>query len=109
MNKDCIFCQIINDEKSSEFVYKGKDIVAFKDIKPYAPFHILIVPKKHIRSINDLEEEDRPLISDLIFKARQIAEEFDFAKNGYKLVFNTETGGGQFIFHLHLHLLGGWQ
>ena len=109
MVEDCIFCQIISNKKPAEFIYQGKDIVAFKDIKPYAPFHILVVPKKHIRSINDLEDEDRAVISDLIFKAREIAEELNFAKKGYKLVFNTESGGGQFVFHLHLHLLGGWQ
>lgn len=108
MEQNCIFCQIISGEKPAEFVYKGESVVAFKDIKPHAPIHILIVPRKHIRSINDLEEEDREIIAELIFRAQKIAEEQGIAKSGYKLVFNVERGGNQYVFHLHLHLVGGW-
>ena len=108
MGADCVFCQIIRGEKPADFVYQGESVVAFKDIKPHAPVHILIVPKKHIRSINDLEEEDRDLVSELIYRAQKIAQEQGIAESGYKLVFNVERGGNQYIFHLHLHLVGGW-
>ncbi len=83
--------------------------MAFNDIKPHAPVHILLVPKKHIRSINDLEEEDRAVLADLVFAAKKLAVEQGIAKTGYKLVYNVERGGGQFVFHLHLHLIGGWK
>ena len=108
MSKDCTFCEIIRGERPAEFVYHGDTVVAFKDIKPHAPVHILLVPKKHIRSINDLIEEDRSMVSDLIFRAQKIAEDVGIGRSGYKLVFNVERGGGQFVFHLHLHLVGGW-
>lgn len=109
MDSSCIFCNIIQGTQPADFLFKGQRVVAFKDIKPHAPVHVLIVPVKHIRSINDLEEEDGPLISELIWKARDLARELEIAPSGYKLVFNTERGGGQYVFHLHLHLVGGWQ
>ena len=108
MQRDCVFCQIIHGEKPADFVYQGDAVVAFKDIKPHAPVHILIVPKKHIRSVNDLVEADRPVVSELIMTAKNLAEETGIARSGYKLVFNVERGGGQFVFHLHMHLVGGW-
>jgi len=108
MSTECIFCEIIRGERPAEFVYRGDTVVAFKDINPHAPVHILLVPKKHIRSINDIIEEDRSIVSDLIFRAQQIALDLGIARSGYKLVFNVERGGGQFVFHLHLHLVGGW-
>jgi histidine triad (HIT) family protein len=107
--KDCIFCRIIRGEKAADFVYKGERVVAFNDIRPQAPVHILIVPRKHIRSINDMNEEHHALISELLYRAREIAKSRSIARSGYRLVFNVERGGGQYIFHLHLHLLGGWQ
>jgi histidine triad (HIT) family protein len=107
--KDCVFCQIIRGEKPAEIVYQGESVIAFKDIKPHAPVHILLVPKNHIRSINDLADEDRPVSSELVLRARQIAEELGIRRSGYKLVFNVERGGGQYVFHLHLHLIGGWE
>jgi histidine triad (HIT) family protein len=108
-NEGCIFCQIVRGEKPGKLVYEGKNLVAFKDIKPHAPVHILLVPKKHIRSINDLEEEDRVILSDLVFAGKKVAVEQGIDKTGYKLVYNVERGGGQYVFHLHLHLLGGWK
>ncbi len=109
MVEDCIFCQIVRGEKPAHFVYKDDKIVAFKDINPHAPIHLLVVPRKHIRSINDLEEEDRGLVAEIIYRARQIAQEQGMGESGYKLVFNVERGGGQYVFHIHLHLLGGWK
>lgn len=108
MGKDCVFCQIIRGEKAAELVYRGDSVVAFKDMNPHAPVHILLVPKKHIRSINDLAEADRPVVSELIFRAQKVAKDLGIARSGYRLAFNVERGGGQFVFHLHLHLVGGW-
>jgi histidine triad (HIT) family protein len=106
--KDCVFCQIIRGERHAEHVYKGETVVAFSDTRPQAPVHILIVPRKHIRSINDIKDEDRPVVAELICTAQKLAAEKGIHQSGYKLVFNVERGGGQYIFHLHLHLIGGW-
>lgn len=108
MEKNCIFCQIINGDSSAEFVYKNDRLVIFKDINPHAPVHLLIVPKKHIRSINDLESDDSAIISEMIMIAKKTASDMGIATSGYKLLFHVERGGGQLVFHLHLHLMGGW-
>ena len=108
MEKDCVFCQIIRGEKPSEVLYQDESTFVFKDIHPHAPVHVLIVPMKHIRSLNDLTEQERSLVSDLILRGKWMAEELSIARSGYKLLFNVERGGGQVIFHLHMHLLGGW-
>jgi len=108
MQKDCIFCKIVNGEIPTEFLYQDDTLVVFRDINPHAPVHILIVPKKHIRSINDLTENDREIISHLIMVGKDIAKKESVNSSGYKLLFNVERGGGQVIFHLHLHLIGGW-
>ena len=106
--EDCLFCEIIRGEKPAGFAYQDDVLVAFKDIRPKAPVHLLLVPRRHIRSINDLTEDDREVVSEIIFKAGAIAREQGIERSGYKLNFNVERGGGQLIFHLHLHLLGGW-
>lgn len=108
MATDCAFCEIIQGRRPADFVYRGKNLVAFWDIKPHAPVHILVVPRKHIRSINDLADPDETIVAEMIFRAREIAREHGIDNSGYRLVFNVEEGGGQFVFHLHLHLLGGW-
>jgi len=109
MEKDCIFCKIVNGETNTRFLYKNDTLVVFKDINPEAPVHLLIVPEKHIRSINDLQEEDKNIVSEMIMTAREMANREGIAKSGYKIGFNVERGGGQVIFHLHLHLVGGWR
>jgi histidine triad (HIT) family protein len=109
MEKDCIFCKIVNGEIPTEFLYKDDTLVVFRDINPHAPVHILIVPKKHIRSINDLTENDKEIISHMIMVGKDIAKKESVNSSGYKLLFNVERGGGQVIFHLHLHLIGGWE
>ena len=106
--KDCIFCKIITGDIPSEFLFQDEALVAFKDIKPIAPVHVLIVPKKHIRSINDLTAGDEALVSHMIMTAKDLAKQTGVNKSGYRLFFNVEKGGGQEIFHLHLHLIGGW-
>ncbi len=109
MQKDCIFCKIVNGEIPTEFLYEDETLAVFRDINPHAPVHILIVPKKHIRSINDLTENDRESISRMIMVGKDIAQKESINSSGYKLLFNVERGGGQVIFHLHLHLIGGWE
>jgi histidine triad (HIT) family protein len=109
MTANCIFCDIVKGETDTEFLYENESLVVFKDINPHAPVHLLVVPKKHIRSINDLALSDDSIISSLISAGKHMAKEVGIATSGYKLVFNVERGGGQMIFHLHLHLLGGWK
>lgn len=108
MDEHCTFCKIIRGEKSADFLYQDESLVVFKDIRPHAPVHLLIVPREHIRSLNDLKEKDKDIIFKMIVKAKDMARENFIAESGYRLVFNVERGGGQVIFHLHLHLLGGW-
>lgn len=101
--KDCVFCQIIKGDKKTDFVYEDDKVVAFHDIHPKARIHLLIVPRKHIASIQEVKEEDETLLGHLIFVAKKIAEMKGLT--GYHLVFNVGSEGGQEVFHLHLHLL----
>ena len=109
MKNDCIFCQIANGKVPKNFLYEDENIVVFKDINPCAPVHLLIVPKRHIRSINDITENDKEIISEMFFVGKEMAQKALVDRSGYKLLFNVEKGGGQVIFHLHLHLIGGWK
>jgi len=109
MEKDCIFCQIARGQTETEFLYQSDTLVVFKDINPHAPVHLLLVPKKHIRSVNDITAADREILAELIVVAKEMAKEHGVARSGYKLLYNVEKGGGQLIFHLHLHLIGGWR
>jgi len=106
---NCIFCKIVNKKINSDVVYKDEIFIAFKDINPMAPIHILIIPKKHIASINHLKEDDKELVGGLILTAQKIAEQVGIREKGYKLAFNVGRGAGQMIDHLHLHILGGWE
>ena len=108
MEKSCTFCQIIRGEKSAEILYQDDSLMVIRDIYPHAPVHLLIVPKRHIRSLNDLTEQEDDILSEMILRAKETAKEQGISKSGYKLLFNVERGGGQVIFHLHMHLLGGW-
>ena len=105
--ENCIFCKIIKRKIPSSIVFEDEKIVAFNDINPQAPVHLLIIPKEHYASLNDLPQEKKGILSDLLLKARQIAKEKGIAQTGYRLVLNTERDSGQAVFHLHLHLLGG--
>jgi len=109
MENDCLFCKIAGKQTDTEILFENDILVVFRDINPHAPVHLLIVPKKHIRSINDLTEEDRSIVSELIMTAKEMAKKEGVDSSGYKLLFNVEKGGGQVIFHLHLHLLGGYK
>lgn len=104
---DCLFCKIINKEIKSEIVYESNDLLAFKDIRAQAPTHILIIPKKHISTLNDINEEDTELIGKIFITAKNLAKENGLSENGYRTVFNCNKNAGQEVFHIHLHLLGG--
>ena len=102
-----IFQKIIDRELPAKIVFEDNDIIAFWDVNPVAPIHILIVPKKIITSINDIEDQDRDLIGRMFLVAKDLAKEFKISENGFRTVFNTNDDGGQTVYHLHLHLLGG--
>ncbi len=102
---DCIFCKIANKEIKGDIVFENENVIAFNDINPKAPVHILVIPKKHIESMLKIEDNDKELIGELVLSAKKIAEQKGLA--GYKLVINTGRDGGQIVDHLHLHLLGG--
>jgi len=107
MEKDCLFCNIVKGDIDTEFLLETEDVVVFKDINPHAPVHLLIVPKRHIRSINDLTDADRTVVAEMLMVGKEMAAQQQVAEAGYKLLFNVEHGGGQRVFHLHLHLLAG--
>ena len=104
---DCIFCRIIAGESPSQMVYSDDLVTAFRDIHPVAPTHILIIPNKHIASLNDLTSGDMQLMGHMLTLAPQIAEQEGIRESGYRLILNTGPHGGQVIYHLHLHLIGG--
>jgi len=104
---DCIFCKIVEGTIPSKKVFENELVVAFHDIQPAAPVHVLIIPKKHIAAMNDVAEEDLPLIAEIHRAALQIARELGVAESGYRLVNNCGRDSGQIVFHLHYHLLGG--
>ncbi len=106
--EDCIFCKIVKKEIPAEVVFEDENFVAFKDIKPKAPLHLLIIPKKHIASVNEAEERDKDLLGDLFLTAKKVAKEAQVDNSGYRLSINVGEGAGQEVFHLHMHLLGRW-
>jgi histidine triad (HIT) family protein len=106
---NCIFCNIAEGKFQADIVYQDEDVVAFHDINPQAPVHILIIPRKHISTINDVEDSDAGLIGKIILTAKKIAKEKGIAEDGYRILFNCNKMGGQHVYHIHLHLLGGRQ
>lgn len=104
---DCIFCKIVKGDIQGNIVYRDEQATAFRDINPAAPTHILIVPNKHIDSVNMLIVDDEPLIGHLFTTAKAIAAQEGIADGGYRLIMNTNADAGQTVFHIHLHLLGG--
>jgi len=106
MEKDCIFCKIVNKEIPAKILLENDDLIVIQDIKPSAPIHHLIIPKEHIESLAHLEEKDREIIGKIFLVAKDDA--IKAGLKGYKTVFNVGREGGQIIDHLHLHLLGGW-
>ncbi len=104
---DCIFCKIINKEIPSNIVYEDEEILAFKDIAPQAPIHIVVIPKKHIGKITQIQKEDEALIGKIYSVINQIAKEQGIAEEGFRVIINCGENGGQEVKHIHFHLLGG--
>ncbi len=104
---DCLFCKIIAGEIPSTKVYEDDEVLAFRDIEPQAPQHIIIIPKSHLSSANDLTDENCGIVGKIFAVAARIAKELGFAENGYRIVNNCGTDGGQTVGHIHFHLLGG--
>lgn len=105
--KDCIFCKIANKEIPSNIVYEDDKIIAFKDAQPQAPIHILVIPKEHIKSFNELNESNVRLVNDIILAIRKLAKDLGIEEDGYRIVNNCGENGGQTVSHIHFHLLGG--
>ncbi|MGC7870130.1 histidine triad nucleotide-binding protein [Desulfosporosinus sp. SYSU MS00001] len=106
-NDDCIFCKIAQRKIPSDIIYEDDQVVAFKDIQPLAPVHLLVIPKNHLSSVNEVTSEYEGLIGHLFGVIRRLAQEFGVAETGYRVVTNTGADGGQVVGHIHFHLLGG--
>lgn len=104
---DCIFCKIAKKELPATIIYEDDDIIAFDDIHPKAPFHKLIIPRQHIPTLNDVKAKDMNVLSKMMQTAQELAKNLGIAEEGYRVLMNVNHGGGQVVFHIHLHLLGG--
>jgi histidine triad (HIT) family protein len=104
---DCLFCKIIERKIPASVVYEDERVLAFDDVNPQAPTHVLVIPKRHIESLNELSTEDDRLIGEVVRRAAAIAKERGISEGGFRTVFNTNREAGQTVFHIHLHLLGG--
>lgn len=104
---DCLFCRMAAGEITPDVVHEDEHCLAFRDIAPQAPTHVLLIPKKHLTNIDALEEADRPLAGHLLMTAAKVARDLGIADDGFRLVANTNVHGGQTVYHLHFHLLGG--
>ena len=107
INPSCVFCKIVSGEAPATIVYQDEFVTAFRDKHPVAPTHVLIVPNKHIQSINHVEADDEQLLGQIFITARKIAELEEISKSGYRAIVNTGIDGGQTVFHLHMHVIGG--
>jgi histidine triad (HIT) family protein len=103
----CLFCRIVAGEIPASIVYQDDRIVAFRDINPQAPGHVLVIPKKHVATLNDLSNEDDALVGEMVRRSAAIARDLGYGERGYRTVFNCNAEAGQTVFHIHLHLLGG--
>lgn len=104
---DCLFCRIVEGKVKGDIIYQDKSVVAFRDLGPKAPVHILIVPRKHLATLLDVGEEDKGLIGDILYVASQLARDQGIAEGGFRVVVNCGPGAGQSVYHIHFHLLGG--
>jgi histidine triad (HIT) family protein len=105
---NCLFCKIAQGEISANVVFEDESLLVFRDIRPQAPTHMLVIPKKHIATIAEVSDNDQPLLGKMILTAKKLAEE-EGLHEGYRLVFNVNSAGGQEVYHIHLHILGGRQ
>lgn len=104
---DCLFCKIVEKKIETDIIYENKNIIAFRDINPQAPVHILLIPKLHFSTLNDLTVNDKNLAGNLIYNAAKLAKREGISEKGYRTGFNCNEWGGQTVYHIHLHLLGG--
>jgi histidine triad (HIT) family protein len=104
---DCIFCKIASGEIAGDIVYQDEWVVAFRDLNPQAPLHVLVIPRKHIATLNDLDEGDAELVGRLFVAAKAVAEQEGLAERGYRTVVNCNAEAGQSVYHIHLHVVGG--
>lgn len=105
--KDCLFCRIVDGTVPANVVFRNENLIAFKDINPKAPVHVLFIPRKHIAGVRDLEAHDDPLVGEIFRAAASLARELGIAESGFRVVVNSGADAGQSVFHLHYHLLGG--
>ncbi|MBI2616767.1 HIT domain-containing protein [Candidatus Gottesmanbacteria bacterium] len=106
---ECIFCKIVLGQLPAKFVYQDDDIIAIKDIHPKAPIHLLVMPRKHRESLKDIKREDQEVLGKLLLVVQKVAADAKIAEDGYKVFINSGHDAGQIVFHLHLHVLGGWK
>ena len=104
---DCLFCKMVSGEIEPDKLYEDDEVMAFRDISPQAPTHVLVIPKQHIATLNDLDSDNAAVLGKMAFVASQLAKQEGFAEQGYRTVMNCNADGGQAVFHIHLHLLGG--
>ena len=104
---DCLFCKMVSGDITPDTVYEDDDVLAFRDINPQAPLHVLVIPKQHVSTLNDLDEDHAGLVGKMMLAAASIAQQEGVAEQGYRTVVNCNADAGQTVFHIHLHLLGG--
>jgi len=104
---DCLFCKMVSGEIAPDIVFENEDVLAFRDMNPQAPLHVLVIPKTHIATVNDLTADDAALVGKLYLAAQQIAADEGVAEPGYRMVMNCNPEAGQSVYHIHLHVLGG--
>jgi histidine triad (HIT) family protein len=104
---DCLFCKMVKGEIKPDVVYEDETVLAFRDINPKAPVHVLVIPKQHITNVNDIQVGDRLLVGDMYLAARKVAQQTGVAESGYRLVVNCNSDAGESVHHLHLHIMGG--
>ncbi|MDT8453004.1 MAG: histidine triad nucleotide-binding protein [Gammaproteobacteria bacterium] len=107
MMSECLFCRLVKGEIPSDIVYENDEVIAFRDQNPQAPTHVLVIPRKHISTVNDLTAEDKNVVGEMLLAAKAVAAQDGIAEDGYRLIMNCNKGAGQTVFHIHLHVLGG--
>ena len=107
MADNCLFCKMVSGEMTPDIVYQNEEVLAFRDINPQAPVHVLIIPKRHVTTLNDMNDDDADLAGALLVAAARVAKQLGVAEAGYRTVVNTNREGGQVVFHVHMHLLAG--
>ena len=108
-DSDCLFCKILAGDIPADIVFESDDVIGFRDINPQAPTHVVIIPRRHIPTINDLESDDDATVGKLFLAAKEIAADEGLSDDGYRVVMNCNSAAGQTVFHIHLHLVGGRQ